>query len=87
MGSILASILQIYMYVVIAYAVFSWLFAFNIVNPRNQFVATVYEVCWKLTDPLLSKIRQVLPSFGGIDFSPIVLLFAVSILSNLVRGW
>ncbi|WP_180966921.1 YggT family protein [Cohaesibacter celericrescens] len=86
MGEILASILQIYMYVVIAYAVFSWLFAFNIVNPRNQLVATIYEVCWKLVDPVLSKIRQVIPTMGGMDFSPIVLLFAVSILSNLVRG-
>ena len=86
MGSILAAILDIYIYIIIAYVVFSWLFAFNIVNPRNQIVSTIYEFCWKLVDPPLAYIRQVLPSLGGIDLSPIILLLGVHLLRGVVIG-
>lgn len=78
-------ILSIYTYIVIASAVFSWLFAFGIVNPRNQIVAGIYEVCWKLTEPLLSRIRNLLPSMGGVDLSPVVLLLAIFFVRNLLR--
>ena len=78
-------ILGLYTYVVIASAVFSWLFAFNIVNPRNSIVSGIYEVCWKLTEPVLSKIRQILPPMGGLDLSPIVLLIGIFFLRNLLH--
>lgn len=78
-------VLELYLYVVIAYVVFSWLFAFNIVNPRNQIVASIYEVCWKLTDPVLSRIRAFLPAMGGIDLSPIVLFFGIYLIRGFLR--
>ena len=78
-------ILAIYTYIVIASAVFSWLFAFNIVNPRNQIVASIYEICWRLTEPLLSRIRSILPAVGGMDLSPIVLLLGIFFVRNLLR--
>lgn len=78
-------ILAIYTYIVIASVVFSWLFTFNIVNPRNQIVASIYEVCWKLTEPLLSRIRNFLPAMGGMDLSPIVLLLGIFFVRNLLR--
>ncbi|MCT4655676.1 MAG: YggT family protein [Cohaesibacter sp.] len=78
-------VLGLYTYVVIASAVFSWLFAFNIVNPRNQIVASIYEMCWKLTEPILSRIRAFLPSMGGMDLSPIVLLLGIFFVRNLLR--
>lgn len=78
-------VLELYLFVVIAYVVFSWLFAFNIVNPRNQIVASVYEICWKLTDPVLSRIRAFLPSMGGIDLSPIVLFFGIYLIRGFLR--
>jgi YggT family protein len=73
-------ILAIYTYVVIASAVFSWLFAFNIVNPRNQIVSSIYEVCWRLTEPVLGRIRSVIPAIGGLDLSPVILLLAIYLL-------
>ena len=76
-------ILAIYVYIVIASAVFSWLFAFNIVNPRNQIVASIYEVIWRLTEPVLSRIRSFLPVMGGLDLSPLVLLLVIM----FVRNW
>lgn len=78
-------ILAIYVYIVIASAVFSWLFAFNIVNPRNQIVASIYEVIWRLTEPVLSRIRSFLPVMGGLDLSPIVLLLGIFFVRNLLR--
>ncbi|WP_319531521.1 YggT family protein [uncultured Cohaesibacter sp.] len=78
-------VLAIYTYVVIATAVFSWLFAFNIVNPRNQIVSTIYEVCWRLTEPVLSRIRAIIPAMGGLDLSPIVLLLGIFFVRNLLR--
>ena len=78
-------ILAIYVYIVIASAVFSWLFAFNIVNPRNQIVASIYEVIWRLTEPVLSRIRSFLPVMGGMDLSPIVLLLGIFFIRNLLR--
>ncbi|MCV6548502.1 MAG: YggT family protein [Cohaesibacter sp.] len=78
-------VLSLYTYVVIASAVFSWLFTFNIVNPRNQIVAGIYEMCWKLTEPVLSRIRAFLPPMGGMDLSPIVLLLGIFFVRNLLR--
>ncbi len=83
--NLLDLVLELYTYVLIAYIVFSWLFTFNIVNPRNQIVAGVYELCWKLTDPVLSRVRAFLPPMGGFDLSPIVLFLGIYFVRNLLR--
>jgi YggT family protein len=72
--SLISTVIQIYIYILIASAVLSWLVAFNVVNMRNQFVATVAEALWRLTEPALRPIRSFLPSFGGLDLSPVVLM-------------
>lgn len=91
MGSILELILvviRLYTWVVIASAVFSWLYAFNIVNPRNQFVGMIGTMLYKMTEPALAPIRRVLPSMGGLDLSPIVLLLGLWFLQTLiVNNW
>ncbi|MBJ3776131.1 YggT family protein [Acuticoccus mangrovi] len=87
MGSILQlilTIIQLYTWVVIASAVFSWLYAFNVVNPRNQFVATIGTTLYKLTEPALRPIRNVLPDMGGLDLSPLVLLLGLYFLQVLI---
>ena len=66
--------LDLLWWLIILSAVFSWLYAFNVVNPRNQFVGTVGNFLFRVTEPLLRPIRRVLPDLGGIDISPIVLL-------------
>ena len=66
--------IDIYWWLLIASAIFSWLYAFNVVNPRNQFVGTIGNFLYRVTEPALRPIRRVLPDLGGIDISPIVLL-------------
>ncbi len=70
-------ILNFYMYLVIAHIIISWLFVFNVINGRNQFVAMIAEFLYKITEPVLGRIRRYMPDLGGIDLSPIVLFFAI----------
>ncbi len=67
-------VIKLYSYVVIANVVISWLVAFNILNTSNRFVYSILEFTYKLTDPILSKIRGFLPNLGAFDISPIILL-------------
>jgi len=76
--------LGIYWWIVILSAVFSWLYAFNVVNPSNQFVGMVGNALYRLTEPALRPIRQILPDLGGIDISPIVLLLAIFFIRQLL---
>ena len=70
-------VLQLYVYVLIASAVLSWLIAFNVVNMRNQFVAMVADFLYRITEPALRPIRNLLPNLGGIDISPVILIFII----------
>ncbi len=82
---VLLAILNIYEIIVVVTVVMSWLFNFNVINYSNQFVRMVWDICSKLTEPFLSRIRNFLPNTGGIDLSPIVLLLAVFFLQNVVH--
>ena len=70
-------VLKLYFYVVIANVIISWLIAFNILNTQNRFVYSILELTYKLTDPILNKIRGFLPNLGSLDISPIVLLLLI----------
>ena len=70
-------ILKLYSYVVIANVVVSWLIAFNILNTQNRFVYSILEFSYRLTDPILNKIRRFLPNLGSLDISPIILLLLI----------
>ena len=76
--------LSIYWWLLIGAAIFSWLYAFNVVNPRNQFVAMVGEFLYRITEPLLRPIRSVLPNLGGIDVSPVILILLILFLENVI---
>ena len=77
-------VLQLYTYVLIASAIFSWLYAFNVVNSSNQFIATVGQILYNLTEPVLRPIRRFIPSLNGLDLSPIVLLLGIFLLQNVI---
>ena len=70
-------LLKLYSYVVIANVVISWLTAFNILNTQNRFVYSILELSYRLTDPILNKIRRFLPNLGSLDISPIILLLLI----------
>ena len=77
-------ILDIYIWLLIAAAILSWLVAFNVVNSRNQFVAMVGDFLYRITEPVLRPIRNVLPSLGGIDISPVVLILIIILIKDVI---
>ena len=77
-------VLDIYIWLLIAAAVLSWLVAFNVVNSRNQFVAMVGDFLYRITEPVLRPIRNVLPSLGGIDVSPVVLILIIILIKDII---
>ena len=77
-------VLNIYTWILIASAVLSWLIAFNVVNTRNQFVATVWDMIYRVTEPLLRPIRNRLPNLGGLDISPVILLLIIFFLQSVI---
>jgi YggT family protein len=81
---VLLIVIHLYQYVVIAAVVFSWLVAFNVVNMRNSVVSSIGEVIYRLTEPALARIRRVIPSFGTLDLSPIVLLLLLFLIERLI---
>ena len=70
-------ILKFYSYVVIANVVISWLIAFNVLNTQNRFVYSILEMTYRLTNPVLNKIRRFLPNLGSLDIAPVVLLLLI----------
>ena len=70
-------ILKLYSYVVIANVIISWLISFNILNTQNRFVYSILELTYRLTDPILNKIRRFLPNLGALDISPVILLLLI----------
>jgi len=78
------TVIQIYIFVLIVQVVMSWLIAFNVVNTRNRFVHMVADIAYKLTEPALRPIRRILPNFGGIDLSPVVLILLLGFLQRLL---
>jgi uncharacterized protein YggT (Ycf19 family) len=84
--SIIDMILQVLVWIIIAQVIISWLVAFNVINTQSNFVRTLLDALDRMTAPLYRPIRKVLPDFGGIDFSPIVLILAIQILRKLNEG-
>ena len=84
----LVLVIDLYIWVVIASAILSWLIAFNVVNTSNRFVYSVAETLYRLTEPALRPIRGIIPNLGGIDISPVILiLFLLFIRDVVLLGW
>ena len=81
---LLDSIITIYLWIIIINAVLSWLVAFNILNTQNRFVFSVLDATYKMTDPVLNRIRRFIPTFGSIDVSPVILILLLMFLRNII---
>ena len=77
-------VLDLYVWLLIASAILSWLIAFNVVNTRNQFVATITDFLYRITEPVLRPIRAALPDLGGLDISPIVLILIILLIEKVI---
>ena len=69
---LLDSMITIYLWIIIINAILSWLVAFNILNTQNRFVFSILDTTYKLTDPVLSKIRRFIPMFGSVDILSLI---------------
>ena len=78
-------VLDLYVWLLIASAILSWLIAFNVVNTRNQFVAAVAEFLYRITEPLLAPIRSFMPNLGGLDISPIILILIIMFIQRVIQ--
>ena len=77
-------VLDLYIWLLIAAAILSRLIAFNVVNTRNQFVATVGEFLYRITEPALRPIRNLMPNLGGIDISPVILILIIFLIERII---
>ena len=78
------TIITLYIWILIASAILSWLVAFNVVNQRNSIVANIGEFLYRITEPALRPIRALLPNLGGIDISPVILILLLLFLQRII---
>ena len=83
---ILMLILQIAQYLIFAHFIMSWLLAFNVLNPRQQFVQQVWQGLSRVLEPIYRPIRSILPSMGGLDLAPLIALIAIYALEIVLRN-
>ena len=83
---VILKILQLYVWVIIISAVMSWLVAFNVINPYNRFVSMVGDFLYRITEPALRPIRRIIPPIGGMDLSPLALIFFIWFLQMVIAG-
>ena len=85
--ALLYHLIELYTWVLIIGVIMSWLTTFNVINLSNQFVRMICDVVTRLTEPLLSRIRAMLPDLGGVDISPVILIlllwFAKDVIARL----
>ena len=77
-------LLNIVWWIIVVQAILSWLLAFNVINQSNDFVRSVWYALQRMTEPLYRPIRRVLPDFGALDLSPLVVLLILYILQTIV---
>ena len=82
--TVILIILDLYVWILIAAAILSWLVAFNVVNSRNQFVAMIGDFLYRITEPVLRPLRNLLPNLGGLDLSPVVVILIIILLKDII---
>ncbi len=81
--NLIDTIIRIYIWLLIASVVLSWLVSFNVINTRNRFVYVVGDFLHRATEPVLRPVRNLLPNMGGLDISPIVVILALYFVRDL----
>ena len=81
------TVVTLYVYLLIASAILSWLVAFNVVNERNPIVAQIGDFLYRVTEPALRPIRRILPNLGGIDISPVILILIIFFIQRVIETY
>ncbi len=87
LANLIDTVISIYIWLLIAAVVLSWLIAFGVVNTGNRFVYQVRGFLGQITEPALRPFRNMIPAFGGVDVSPVVLILALYFLRDLVNEY
>ena len=82
----ISMILTLIWWIFLIMIIMSWLINFNVINTRNQFVATVWRVVNQITDPILKPIRRIVPPLGGLDLSPIIVFVIIFFLQTFIAN-
>ena len=82
----ISMLLNIVWWIFLIMIIMSWLINFNVINTRNQFVATVWRVVNQITDPILRPIRRIVPPLGGLDLSPIIVFVIIFFLQSFISN-
>ena len=82
---LVTSVIMLYFWMILIQVVMSWLVVFNVINTQNRFVYMVGDFLHKIPEPALGPIRRILPSLGGIDLSPVVLILLLVFVQNFIR--
>lgn len=82
----LSMLLTLVWWVFLIMIIMSWLISFNVINTRNQFVATVWRILNQITEPILRPIRRVVPPVGGLDLSPIIVFVIIFFLQSFIAN-
>lgn len=83
-GYLLIQLLEIYTFIIIAAVIISWLIAFNVMSPSHPLTQKIMVFLAKLTDPVMRPVQRIIPSIGGIDLSPIIVIFAIMLLQRII---
>ncbi|HSZ73587.1 MAG TPA: YggT family protein [Rhizomicrobium sp.] len=81
---LLLNLIDVYVWVVIVAVVASWLIAFGVVNLHNQFVRRVVQIIDALTEPVFRQVRRIVPPIGGLDLSPLIVIFGLYFIRYLI---
>ena len=81
---LLDSLISLYLWCLFIFVILSWLINFGIVNTQNRFIYLLMDFLYKITEPALRPIRRLVPNFGGIDISPIILVLGLIFVRNLI---
>ncbi len=83
-GKLLILLLDIFFWIIIIQVVMSWLIAFDVINVKNAQAQNLVRLITKITDPVYKPLRKFIPSIGGIDITPIIVIFSIQILKNVI---
>lgn len=83
-GQILIFALQVYFYIIIASVIISWLIAFEVLNVKNPQAQNLVNLLNRLTEPVYKPLRKFIPAIAGIDITPIVVIFGIFLLQELI---
>ena len=84
LGQLLYFLIDIYIFIIIITVIVSWLIAFNVISPSHPTTRRILDLLARLTDPVMRPVRRYVPSIGGIDISPIIVIFGLMLLQHII---